>query len=69
MSAPQGLGGQAAAAPGDPGRVAQGPSHVAVPGAHFQLSRHYVSDARGREAILNCGQNVERHNEKCPTGR
>lgn len=57
------MGRQAAAATGDSGRVAQGPGHVAVPGAHLQLSRHHVPDARGGPEVHDCGQNVQRPHE------
>lgn len=52
---PQRMGGQAPAASGDSGWMAQGPSHMALPGAHFQLSRHYVSNAWRRQTIFICG--------------
>lgn len=44
---PQGLGRQASAAAGDPGRVAEGAVHLALPRAHIQLPRYHGPNARG----------------------
>lgn len=53
--ASQRMGEQAPAPSGNSGWMAQGPSHMAVFGAHFQFSRHYVSNAWGRKTIYNGG--------------
>lgn len=63
MLVPQRVGGQAPAASGDPGRVAEGAGHLAVPGAHLQLSRHHVADAGGKPALHRRGQDLERRDE------
>lgn len=59
----QRVGRQAPAASGDPGRVAESAGHLAVPGAHLQLSRHHVTDAGGRPALYRGGQDLERRDE------
>ena len=47
----QRMGRQADSAAGRPGRVAESPGHMAVPGAHLQLPRYHGADARGRSPI------------------
>jgi len=59
----QGMGGQADAATGCAGRVAQGAGHMALPGAHLLLPRHHGPDARGGTQVGHTGRN--RRGIKC----
>lgn len=64
----QRVGGEAAAAAGDSGRVAEGPVHVALSGAHLQLPRHHEADARREPQIHRCRQDLEGDHEASGSG-
>lgn len=43
--------------------MAEGPGSVAVPGANLLLGGYHAADARGRAAVSDSGQELERHHE------
>ena len=59
----QGVGREAAVGAGDSRRVAQGPGHLALFGAHLLLTGHHGPDARGGTQVQPGGQELERHHE------